>query len=222
MVLIFSSRLTAQAGDAPTVLVGTHLDEKCCTDAYIKKVSDYIEEFVGSRFPQVFALRCLSGKTGKGIDHLTNTILKYTEQLPYIPERIPNSYIQLEKEVCACIRMNNRAVALWNDNITQTTGESDEGVNAMPRCAARGVHTESLELRYSFPLHSSDVYNYYVFTLDGDTDDVCSYCRSSGNGDGSVYAFPARSRNHLSFQHRRQGYCDLGTTMDCGHVRHCC
>jgi hypothetical protein len=45
--------IRARAKNASVIVVGTHIDEKICTNNYLELRRHYVEEFCASRYPNI-------------------------------------------------------------------------------------------------------------------------------------------------------------------------
>eukprot|EP01103_Thecamoeba_quadrilineata_P016060 TRINITY_DN5267_c0_g2_i1.p1 TRINITY_DN5267_c0_g2~~TRINITY_DN5267_c0_g2_i1.p1 ORF type:complete len:1706 (+),score=349.49 TRINITY_DN5267_c0_g2_i1:81-5198(+) len=101
---------TIQArGNGPVLLVGTHLDDKRCTPAYVSSMIQRIHEKFKRRFVNLKGVVALSCASGKGMDDLREwlcTIALEEEQ------QVPASYRVLAR--IADLERSNRQIIEWS------------------------------------------------------------------------------------------------------------
>eukprot|EP01102_Stenamoeba_stenopodia_P010656 TRINITY_DN3237_c0_g1_i5.p1 TRINITY_DN3237_c0_g1~~TRINITY_DN3237_c0_g1_i5.p1 ORF type:complete len:1193 (+),score=204.69 TRINITY_DN3237_c0_g1_i5:671-4249(+) len=88
-------------GCVPVVLVGTHVDDKICTNEYVETVSERVAKLIDSlTFPIDIKYHIVvSTAKGTGIKDLKKKLVEVALELPYMPEEIPKSYLIMEEKI---------------------------------------------------------------------------------------------------------------------------
>eukprot|EP01102_Stenamoeba_stenopodia_P014052 TRINITY_DN4636_c0_g2_i1.p1 TRINITY_DN4636_c0_g2~~TRINITY_DN4636_c0_g2_i1.p1 ORF type:complete len:1322 (+),score=264.84 TRINITY_DN4636_c0_g2_i1:1203-5168(+) len=84
---------------APVLLVGTHVDDKRCTQEQIDTVLAVLKKKYASRFDNIVGYYTVSTKAAKGIEELKQAIINTALQCSYMPEDIPKPYLRLETAI---------------------------------------------------------------------------------------------------------------------------
>lgn len=123
--------ITRTAGeDVPTIIVGTHLDEKTCGSKYRKQFWARVKGKVGSKFKNIISYEAVSARHNKKIDGLVERILKTAMARPYMPQQVMRGYRYLEERIALLRQLMKTPMTSYkrfHDEVT-ACGVSDEKV----------------------------------------------------------------------------------------------
>ncbi|CAH1772675.1 unnamed protein product [Owenia fusiformis] len=98
------SSITSHAPDTPIFIVGTHIDQVAKAEIPMDKLK--------KRYPQIVGFHFVSSVKGTGISKLKDDLMTETMKQPYMGEKIPQAWLDLEKEM---IRLSKeKTVITWN------------------------------------------------------------------------------------------------------------
>jgi len=89
----------ARGRGAPVILVGTHFDDKRCTDEYMSDTYAYLKRKYLNRHPNIVTLLSVSTRTGRCVDEVRDEVIQTALKLDYMPEEIPLRYLDVEEKL---------------------------------------------------------------------------------------------------------------------------
>jgi Protein tyrosine and serine/threonine kinase/C-terminal of Roc, COR, domain len=89
----------ARGRGAPVILVGTHFDDKRCTDEYMSETYAYLKRKYLNRHSNIVTLLSVSTRTGRCVDEVREVVVDTALKLDYMPEEIPLRYLDVEEKL---------------------------------------------------------------------------------------------------------------------------
>lgn len=91
--------IVARAPDAPVMIVGTHLDQ--CAEEQVEAIALELTEKYSARFPNIKTVKFVSCSLGKGLGAVQEAIEEVVGSQEHMGERMPKSYMALERALIA-------------------------------------------------------------------------------------------------------------------------
>lgn len=127
--------INLRCNDAPIILVGTHLDNEICTEAFVQEASQEVESY-HSKFPNIQKIFFVSCSQLRELFSLKDAICELTLQMPWMKEKIPNPYETLRERVKWKKRQdtddNSPPLMKWEEwrNVANSVGIFDRDVRS--------------------------------------------------------------------------------------------